>query len=77
VKSDDYKKILLEESEHLDNLYDYYGMSPINLEEVLKRNLSSHDMRSLVVIKEILMSEGRLRVEAAHFRTLKRILGKE
>lgn len=76
-KDEHYKKILLEESEHLDNLYDYYGMSPINLEEVLKRNLSSADMRSLVVIKEILMSEGRLRVEAAHFRTLKRILGKE
>ena len=76
-KDEHYKKILLAESEHLDNLYDYYGMSPINLEEVLKRNLSSADMRSLVVIKEILMSEGRLRVEAAHFRTLKRILGKE
>jgi len=71
-----HKKILAIENEHLDSIYDYYGMSPINTEEVLvKREFRSDEIRSLVVIKELFLYHHK-QVDESHLRTLSALLGK-
>jgi hypothetical protein len=63
------KEVLSASNEHFENLKEYYG-----LPDFIPENHESHEVRSFVVIKEILMRGQEL--SASHLRSLKNILAK-
>lgn len=63
------KEILSASNENYENLKEYYG-----LPDFIPENHEGHEVRSFVVIKEILMSGQEL--SASHLRSLKNILAK-